>query len=83
MSKRQIKIQKRAEAIKKTKRSIREDARYAADRLATLSVSSPIPSLRAKALRALAALSGIARGDIDAARVTELSTALEAVERST
>jgi hypothetical protein len=79
MSKRQIKIQKRAEAIKKTKRSVREEARSAADRLASLSLTSPIPSLRAKAQKALAALNSIARGELDAARVTEVSAVLEAI----
>jgi hypothetical protein len=79
MSKRQIQIQQRAEAIKKTKRSVKEEARCAADRLATLSLTSTIPSLRAKAQKALACLSSIARGELDVERVTEVSNALEAI----
>jgi hypothetical protein len=76
---RQTRIQERTEAVKKARRYVREEARFAADRLANLSVSSPIPSVRFKAQRALAALSQISRGDIDADRVTEVSTALEAI----
>jgi hypothetical protein len=83
MSKRQIQIQKRAEAIKRTKRSVREEARSAADRLASLSLTSPIPSVRASARQALSALSRIAKGEIGAARLADVRTELEVISSAT
>jgi hypothetical protein len=83
MSKRQIRIQERVESAKKARRFVREEARSAADRLATLSVSSPIPSVRANARQALAALSRIAKCEIDAARLAGVMADLEAISCAT
>ena len=76
---RQNTIKQREDSAKKARRFVRGEARFAADRLANMSLSSTSPSLRDKATRALAALSQIARGDLDAGRVAITTTALEAI----